>query len=171
MTGLIAASMAVIGLSDAAWASDQSICLQTLSATGKPIFSGLKEVKVDAKDGSSTEGGEYRIYVNSLGVIAYVVATQYGEMAKKVSFYTLLNGSIHSYSATVSSYRYVEPIYAEAAKVADVETSRFIMCDDAVVRRVGFEGVSQDIASVARSILSEGVGAYNSSRPSKEKSP
>ena len=171
MIGIFAASMAVIGLSDAAWASDQSICLQSLSATAKPTFSGLKEVKVDAKDGSSTEGGEYRIYVNSRGVIVYVVATQYGETAKKVSFYKLLDGSIHSYSATVSSYRYVEPLYAGAVKDADVETSRFIMCDDAVVSGVGSEGVSKDISDVARSILSEGVEAYNSSRPRKGKSP
>ncbi len=55
-----ALSIAVIGLADAAWADDQSICLQGLPATGKPVFSGFKEVKLDAEDGSSAEGGEYR---------------------------------------------------------------------------------------------------------------
>jgi hypothetical protein len=165
MASICAASMAVIGLANAAWAGDRSICLQSLSATGKPVFSGLKEVKADTSDGSSTEGGEYRIYLNSRGIIVYVVATQYGEMAKKVVLYKLQNGSVHSYSATVSNYRYVEPIYAGPVKVSDVETSSFVVCDDAVVKGVGSEGVSQDMTSLARDILSEGIEAYNSIRP------
>lgn len=171
MASIFAASMVVIGLANPAWAGDRSTCLQSLSATGKPIFSGLKEVKADTSDGSSTEGVEYRIYLNSRGTIVYVVATQYGETAKKVVLYELLNGSAHSYSATVSNYRYVEPIYAGAVKVADVETSSFIMCDDAVVKGVGSEGVSQDITSSAKAIFSEGIEAYNSIRPKKGTSP
>lgn len=53
-----ALSIAVIGLADAAWADDQSICLKGLPATGKPVFSGLKEVKLMLKmDRLRKEGG------------------------------------------------------------------------------------------------------------------
>ncbi|WP_421570529.1 hypothetical protein [Stenotrophomonas sp. PD6] len=131
----------------------------------------MKEVKVDAKDASSTEGGECRLYLNSRGILVYVVATQYGETGKKVTSIKLLNGSARSYSATVSRYRYVEPIYAGAVKVADVETSSFIVCDDAVVKGVGSQGISQDITGVAKSILSEGVEAYDAIKPNKGASP
>jgi hypothetical protein len=171
MASIFALSIAAVGLADAVWADDRSICLQSLSATGKPIFSGLKEVRVDAEDGSSTEGGEYRLYLNSRGILVYVVATQYGETGKTVASIKLLNGSVHSYSANVSIYRYVEPAHAGAVKVADVETSRFIVCDDAVVKGVGSDGVSQEITGVAKSILSEGVEAYNAIKSKKGTSP
>lgn len=167
MARVFAALIAAIGLVDATWAGDRSVCLEALSATGDPIFSGLREVKVDANDGSSTEGGEYRLYSNSRGILVYVVATQYGETGRKVFLYKLLDGSAHSYSVTVSSYRYVEPIYVGAVKVAGVDTSSLVVCDDAVVKEGGLEGVSRDMAGVARSILSKGVEAYNAIKPNK----
>ncbi|WP_367345823.1 hypothetical protein [Stenotrophomonas bentonitica] len=164
---ICAASIAATGLANAARVDDRSVCLQSLSATGRPILSGLKEVKVDANDGSSTEGGEYRFYLNSRGILVYVVATQYGETGRKVFLYKLLDGSAHSYSVTVSSYRYVEPIHAGAVKVAGVDTSSLVVCDEAVVKQGGFEGVSRDMAGVARSILSNGLEAYNAIKPNK----
>lgn len=171
MASAFAALIAAICPADTTWAGDRSVCLEALSATEDPIFSGLREVKVDASDGSSTEGGEYRLYSNPRGILVYVVATQYGETGRKVFLYSFLDGSVHSYSVTVSSYRYVEPIYAGAVKAADVVTSSFVICDDIVVKGVGSEKVSQDITRSARSILSRAVDAYNAIKPNEGTSP
>lgn len=153
----------------AAQVADRSTCLQTLSATHKPVFAGLKATKFDIENDSSTEGGEYQIFSNARGIPIYVVASQYGETGKMVALYKLLNGATNSYSIRMSNYRYVEPIYSGTVKVADVETSSFIVCGNEVVRGVGSRGVSQDLLTVAKELLARGMELYRSREATKNR--
>lgn len=158
---LCAALIMVLSITNTAKADSRLTCPQGLSATDKPVFTGLKAAKFDTEEDSSTEGGEYQVFSNARGIPVYVVASHYGETGKRVVLYKLLNGSTSSYSARISNYRYVEPIYSGTVKVAHVETSSFIVCDDVVVRGVGSKGISHNLLKSAKEILTAGIELYN----------
>lgn len=155
-------SIVLLMAASTAIADSRSICQQSLSVTEKPVFAGLKATKFDAEGGVSTEGGEYQVFSNSRGSPIYVVASQYGETGKKVALYRLLDGSARSYSVRISHYYYTEPIYSGAVKIAQIETSNFIVCNNVVARGVGSNGVSQNLVKAAGEILFRGIEAYNS---------
>jgi hypothetical protein len=80
-------------------ADDKLECLQKLSITDKPVFSGLALVKFDKAVARSSEGGDSQVFVDSHGQPIYILVSEYGETGKRVALYKLLHGSTNSFAA------------------------------------------------------------------------
>jgi hypothetical protein len=131
-------------------AAEASRCLARLSVTGTPSFAGLEARTFDTDDGSSTEGGDIRVFSDGAHRPVRVLVTDYGETGRKVALYGLLPGDPRSFSARVSDYAYQRPIDTGSAKVVAVATSSFIVCGGTVVTGIGGPEIPPDVVQAAK---------------------
>ena len=143
-------------------ADERVECLKGLSVTEKPLFSGLAVTKFDGGLHTSSEGSEFQALADSSGQLVYILVIDYGETGKRVALYKLLDGATHSFTARVSNYKYIEPIYIGPARVVSVNTASFIVCNGSALNGVGSNDVSDAIVTKSMKDVSEAVGMYKS---------
>lgn len=147
---MMGVTVCLLAISPVAAPAETAQCLARLSVTGTPSFAGLEARTFETDDGSSTEGGDIRVFLDGAHRPVQVLVTWYGETGKKAALYGLLPGDPHSFSARVSDYAYQRPIYAGAARVVAVATSSFIVCGGALVTGIGGPEIPRDVVHASQ---------------------
>ncbi|MFT3897347.1 MAG: hypothetical protein QM719_06580 [Thermomonas sp.] len=136
-------------------------CEKNFSVTGKSDFTGLKPLRLKADERSSSEGADLLLFSDQNNKLAFILITSYGETGKRVALYEISDQQADSFSARVSNYAYMAPIYAGPLKVVSVNTSSFIVCDGRVLRGAGALEVSDGAIQQSKNEVARAVNAFN----------